>query len=84
MTALSRVAGKWHCLPFGIEGNDSELSKKKKRNALYVRAGAHNAVWAECCFDFFPQLCDILCNYLRLQTVFFFCVISCTDPLNVS
>lgn len=22
---------KWHCLPFGIEGNDSELSKKKKK-----------------------------------------------------
>lgn len=52
-----------HCLPFGTEGNDSELC----RNGLDV--SAHNAVWAACCFDLFQQLCDILCNYLRLQIV---------------
>lgn len=65
MTALSGVAGNCTVYHLALK----EMTQNLAKNALYVRAGAHNAVWAVCCFDFFPQLCDILCNYLRVQIV---------------
>lgn len=63
MQSDSSQQGCWklHCLPFGTEGNDSELGK----NSLYVNI----MLCGLCVVLTFPQLCDILCNYARLQIV---------------
>lgn len=72
--------GKLHCLPFGIEGKDSELSK----NPLYVNI---MLCGLRCCFDFlhnYVTFCAIIWGYkLSWRNCVLF-VNFCTDPLNVS
>lgn len=67
--------GKLCCLPFGIEGNESELSVSIMPCGL------------RCCFDFLRNdvtFCAIIRGYKLSMRNFVLFVNFCTDPLNVS